>query len=56
LTKQYNNDWYSGGGHCGAECPTGFDINARCLDNGLDFLQINPFDGQNWEDSVDAIR
>lgn len=35
--------------------PDGYDINARCLDEGFDFLSITPFDGQNWEDSVSSI-
>jgi len=36
--------------------PDGYDINARCLDKGFSFLQIEPFDGQNWEESVGAIQ
>ena len=36
--------------------PDGYDINARCLDNGFSFLQIEPFDGQNWEESVGSIQ
>ena len=36
--------------------PGAFDINARCLDAGIDWLTITPFDGQNWEANVDAIR
>ncbi len=36
--------------------PGSYDVNARCLDDGYDFLDIEPFDGQNWEQSVDAIR
>lgn len=36
--------------------PDGYDINARCLDNGLDGLDIVPFNGQHWEDSVHAIQ
>ena len=36
--------------------PGGYDVNARCLDDGYDFLDIEPFDGQHWEQSVDAIR
>lgn len=35
--------------------PDGFDVNARCLDAGYDFLDISPFDGQNWEESVASI-
>jgi hypothetical protein len=36
--------------------PDGIDVNVRCLDVGLDAFRISPFDGQNWEASVDAIR
>ena len=36
--------------------PDGYDINGRCLDQGHDFLEISPFDGQNWEESVASIR
>lgn len=36
--------------------PDGFDINARCLDAGYAWLEINVFDGQNWEQSVASIR
>jgi hypothetical protein len=36
--------------------PGSFDVNARCLDDGYAFLTIEPFDGRNWEDNVDAIR
>lgn len=35
--------------------PGSYDVNARCLDDGFDFLQITPFDGRNWEDSVGSI-
>ena len=34
----------------------GYDINARCLDDGYDFLEVSEFDGQNWEASVESIR
>jgi hypothetical protein len=36
--------------------PGSYDVNARCLDNGIEGLHIQPFDGQHWEDSVSAIR
>lgn len=36
--------------------PDAYDVNARCLDDGFDFLTVESFDGQNWEDSVDSIR
>jgi hypothetical protein len=49
--------------HCGVHPfsrprshPNGFDVNARCLDIGHQFLNITPFDGQNWEDNVESIR
>ena len=35
--------------------PGSYDVNARCLDDGYSFLQIEPFDGQNWEDNVESI-
>ena len=35
--------------------PGSYDVNARCLDDGFDFLQTIPFDGRNWEDSVGSI-
>jgi hypothetical protein len=37
--------------------PNGWDINARCLDgDALARFRVAPFDGKNWEASVDAIR
>lgn len=36
--------------------PGAYDVNARCLDNGIEGLHIQPFDGQHWEDNVAAIR
>ncbi|MBH25619.1 MAG: aldehyde-activating protein [Myxococcales bacterium] len=36
--------------------PDGFSVNARCLDRGIPAaLPVVPFDGQRWEESVDAI-
>lgn len=35
--------------------PGGYDVNARCLDDGYEFLSIKPFDGQNWEENVAKI-
>lgn len=35
--------------------PGCFDVNARCLDAGFEFLEVVPFDGQNWERSVASI-
>lgn len=35
--------------------PGSYDVNARCLDDGYAFLQIEPFDGQNWESNVASI-
>jgi hypothetical protein len=37
--------------HAGA-----YDINARCLDSGIEGWQIDVFDGRNWEENVDKIR
>lgn len=50
--------------HCGIHSfyrprshPTDFDVNVHCLDEDLlDRFQIEPFDGQNWEQNVDQIR
>lgn len=36
--------------------PEARDVNARCLDDGFAFLDIEPFDGRQWEDNVDSIR
>jgi hypothetical protein len=37
--------------------PDGWDVNARCLDgDAVGLFRIEPFDGRNWESSVDAIR
>ena len=37
--------------------PDGYSINARCLDEaGISSISITPFDGKNWEDSIDALR
>ena len=40
--------------------PDGFDVNVRCLDawrgDGDPAWSAEPFDGQNWEASVDSIR
>ncbi|ACK67754.1 glutathione-dependent formaldehyde-activating GFA [Rippkaea orientalis PCC 8801] len=37
--------------------PDKIDVNLRCLDeNLLSKFQITPFDGENWEDNVEAIR
>lgn len=35
--------------------PGSFDVNARCLDDGFDFLNVTPFDGENWEANVGSI-
>ena len=35
--------------------PGSYDVNARCLDVGFDFLHVVPFDGENWEDNVGSI-
>jgi hypothetical protein len=37
--------------------PDRVDVNVRCLDDQLaDRFRIVPFDGQNWEQSVDQLR
>lgn len=36
--------------------PGSYDVNARCLDEGFDFLTITPFDGRHWEENVASIR
>ena len=41
--------------------PDGFSVNVRTLDDvvatgNLDAWDIEPFDGQHWEDNVDSIR
>lgn len=38
--------------------PDGVDVNARCLDAALAELPlpVEPFDGRDWEASVDSIR
>lgn len=37
--------------------PDKIDVNVRCLPAvDLDSLTVEPFDGQNWEDSVEDIR
>jgi hypothetical protein len=37
--------------------PDGVDVNVRCLDGDAPArFQVKPFDGQNWEANVDAIR
>ena len=50
--------------HCGVASfyvprshPDGIDVNVRCLD-GIDAasLERRPFDGRNWERSVDTLR
>lgn len=37
--------------------PDGVSANLRCLDgNAAACFRVEPFDGKNWESSVDAIR
>lgn len=36
--------------------PDAVDVNVRCLDEGHERFTIAPFDGRNWEASVDRIR
>jgi len=36
--------------------PDGVDVNARCLDEGtVTELEVEPFDGQNWEQHGAAL-
>jgi hypothetical protein len=36
--------------------PDGYSVNARCLDRStIGHLEIEPFDGQNWERSAAAL-
>ena len=35
--------------------PDGIDVNVRCLDPMPRDLDVQPFDGQNWEESAPAI-
>lgn len=37
--------------------PDGYSVNARCLDpETIERLEIEPFDGRNWEANIDALR
>ena len=37
--------------------PNGYSVNARCLDNiNIDSISVKPFDGANWEGSIDTLR
>lgn len=36
--------------------PGAYDLNGRCLDAGIEWLDVTPFDGQNWEENVGGIR
>lgn len=37
--------------------PDGIDVNVRCLDDvDLATVRVQPFDGRNWEESVQALR
>ncbi|TAD77937.1 MAG: GFA family protein [Oscillatoriales cyanobacterium] len=37
--------------------PDGYSVNARCLDpETIERLEIEPFDGRNWETNIDALR
>lgn len=36
--------------------PDGVSVNLNCLDEGHAPFRIEPFDGRNWEDSVEGIR
>ena len=37
--------------------PDGYSVNARCLDAAtIEGIEVEPFDGQHWERSADALR
>jgi hypothetical protein len=37
--------------------PDGVDVNVRCLQSGsINEMQIEAFDGQNWEQNAEALR
>jgi hypothetical protein len=36
--------------------PDGFDINGRCLDQGIEGWAIELFDGQHWEENVAKLH
>lgn len=37
--------------------PDGISVNARCLEEGtVKSMQIDTFDGKNWEENVEALR
>ena len=37
--------------------PDQIDVNARCLDGDvIDRFTVTPFDGRNWEQSIDTLR
>lgn len=37
--------------------PDGYSVNARCIEPGtITKLSVRPFDGQNWEQSISALR
>lgn len=50
--------------HCGIKSfyvprshPDGYSVNARCLEmDTVERMNVRPFDGQNWEHNVEALR
>ena len=37
--------------------PNGVSINARCLnDFNIEFFEVEKFDGQNWEQSIEKLK
>lgn len=37
--------------------PDGYSVNARCLDGAtVEAITVEPFDGRNWEASVESLR
>ena len=51
-------------GHCGVKSfyvprshPECISVNARCINPAtVESLEIEPFDGQNWEENIDELR
>jgi hypothetical protein len=50
--------------HCGIKSfyiprshPDSYSVNVRCLDEGsVESMTVTPFDGRNWEASIEALR
>lgn len=35
--------------------PDGYDVNVRCLDPAPEQIEVQMFDGQNWEDNAHEV-